>query len=49
MVNTNMSLSWFRFPSDTEPEAMISLQVVPRSNKKRIFPGGSIYFFSSAQ
>lgn len=28
MVNTDMSLSWFRFPSEIEPEGMISLQVV---------------------
>ena len=34
MVNTDMSLSSFRFPLETEPEAMISLQVIPRSNKK---------------
>lgn len=27
MVNTDMSLFWFRFPSEAEPETRISLQV----------------------
>ena len=36
MVNTDMSLSWFRFPSEIEPEGMISLQVVLGQIKENI-------------
>ena len=48
MVNTDMSLSWFRFPSEIEPEGMISLQVV-LGQIKREYSLDEVSFFSSAQ